>query len=215
MDIYDARIKNKSTITIAGPSQSGKTTFVEKVVREKDALFIDPITSIHWFCAYPPKDKIDGVKYHIGLPGNILQQVEPHCLVILDDFMKELSTSQELTSIMTKAVHHLPMTLIYITQNIFSKGQDTKTRRLNTNYLVVFKNPHDKAQIDYIGRQMYPHDKKFLSNSFDDATQKHPYSYLFIDCHQATADEIRVRTNITGGDKMMKVYVPPSHILSI
>jgi hypothetical protein len=108
------------------------------------------------------------------------------------------------------------MTLIYITQNIFSQGKDTKTRRLNTNYLIVFKNPHDKAQIDYIGRQMYPKDKNFLSGAFEDATKIHPYSYLFIDCHQSTPDEIRVRTNITsamdGGDggKPMKVYIPHS-----
>lgn len=210
MNTYDARIKNKSTITIAGPSQCGKTTLVEKIVRIKDELFIEPIKQVYWFCSYQPTEKIEGVKYYIGMPSNLLQLVQPHSLVIIDDFMKELSNSTELTSIMTKAVHHLPMTLIYITQNIFQKGSDTKTRRLNTNYLILFKNPHDKAQTDYLGRQMYPKDKYFLSSAFDDATKKHPYSYLLIDCTQATPDEIRVRTNITGGDQLMKVYIPPS-----
>lgn len=211
MNLYDARFKNKSTITIAGPSQSGKTTLVEKIVRNKDELFVEPITNVHWFCAYPPSEKIDGVQYIIGIPT--INEIEPHSLVIIDDFMKELATSNELTSLMTKAVHHLPMTLIYITQNIFQKGIDTKTRRLNTNYLIVFKNPHDRAQVDYIGRQMYPRDKNFLSRSFEDATMKQPHSYLFIDCHQTTPDEIRVRTNIVG-EGIMKVYVPPSMLLS-
>ena len=122
--------------------------------------------------------------------------------------MGELSNSIELTKIMTKAVHHLPMTLIYITQNMFQKGNDTKTRRMNTNYLILFKNPHDRAQVEYIGRQMYPNDPKFLSSAFIDATSKDPYSYLFIDCHQETPDEIRVRSKIT--HRNVKVYTPHS-----
>ena len=207
--IYDARFDNKSTITIAGPSQSGKSTFVEKLVERKDVLFKDPIENVYWFCAYLPKKKVDNVIYNVGLPIKVINKIQPHSLVIIDDFMQELSSSKELTSIMTRAVHHLPMTLIYITQNIFSKGSDTKTRRLNTNYLILFKNPHDKAQMDYIGRQMYPYDKGFLSTAFEDATSHNPYTYLLIDCHQYTPDEIRVRTNILN-ESYIKVYVPPS-----
>jgi hypothetical protein len=205
---YDARIKNASTILVAGPSQSGKTTLVESIVRMKDDLFREPISSVYWYCAFPPNEKLSGVNYKVGLPDQIQHAIEPHSLVIIDDYMKELSNSDMLTSMMTKAVHHLPMTLIYITQNLFSKGSDNKTRRLNSNYLIVFKNPHDRAQINYIGRQMYPHDKDFLSSAFEDATSKHAYSYLFIDCHQDTPDEIRVRTNIT--KPFQKTYTPPS-----
>lgn len=208
MESYDARFKTKSTIVMAGPSQSGKTTLTENIVGKRDTLFDAPIAQVYWFCAYSPTQKLDGVKYMVGLPHNIMDHIEPHSLVIIDDFMKELNSSNELTAIMTKAVHHLPMTLIFITQNIFQKGNDTKTRRLNTNYLIMFKNPHDKAQMDYLGRQMYPKDKLFLSRAFDDATSKTPYSYLLIDCHQSTPDEIRVRTNIT--DDRVKVYMPPS-----
>lgn len=213
MELFDTRFNNKSTITISGPSQSGKTTLVEKIVQLREHLFKDPIQHVQWFCAYPPTTKLDGVTYSIGIPHNILQTIEPHSLVIVDDFMKELTNSNELTSMMTKAVHHLPMTLIYITQNLFQKGTDTKTRRMNTNYLILFKNPHDKAQVDYIGRQMYPKDKLFLSTVFDDATRKIPYSYILIDCQQATPDEIRIRTNIT--ESPMKVYIPLSMSINI
>jgi hypothetical protein len=213
VNVYNLLLKNKSTITICGPSQSGKTTLVEKLVKNRDQLFEDPISNVYWFSAYAPSNKINGVKYNVGVPGSILRQVEPYSLVVIDDYMKELSNSNELTTLMTKAVHHLPMTLIYITQNMFNKGSDTKTRRMNTSYLIVFKNPHDRAQVDYIGRQMFPRDKSFLSSAYDDATGKHPFSYLLIDCNQETEDEIRVRTNITGIEKPMIVYVPPSMIL--
>lgn len=213
MKEYDARLKTRSTITIAGPSQSGKSTLVEKMVTMKDVLFNEDFSAVYWFCAYPPKTKIDGVKYSVGLPLNQFNDLPPNALVILDDFMSELSQSNDLTMLMTKAVHHVPLTLIYITQNMFQKGKDVKTRRMNTNYLILFKNPHDRAQLDYIGRQMYPNDTKFLSNVFTDVTANEPFSYILIDCQQDTPDEIRVRSKIT--EKNVRVHVPHSIALYI
>ena len=196
MNVYDARLKTKSTITIAGPSQSGKTTLVEKMVTMKDVLFNESFSAVIWFCAYPPKNKIDGVKYSVGLPLNKFNDLPPNSLVILDDFMSELSQSNDLTMLMTKAVHHLPLTLIYITQNMFQRGKDVKTRRMNTNYLI-----------------MYPNDMKFLSSVFTDVTTKEPFSYILIDCQQDTPDEIRVRSKIT--EKNVRVHVPHSIALYI
>ena len=210
MDIYDVRFKSASVITVAGPSQSGKSTLVQNIVEQRTDLFTEPISSVVWYCAYLPTTKLSGVMYKTGLPQ--FDSIQPHSLVIIDDYMQELSNSKDLTSLMTKAVHHLPMTLIYITQNIFAKGNDNKTRRMNTNYLIVFKNPHDRAQIDYIGRQMYPRDKHFLVSVFEAATSKSPYTYILLDCHQETPDEIRVRTNIF--DDCIRVFVPHSINLS-
>lgn len=213
MNIYDARLKSNSSFIISGPSKSGKTTFVEKMIAKRNELFTKPFSCVLWFCAYPPKTKLDGVKYSIGLPTNQFNDIPSHAMVILDDFMSELSQSNELTKLMTKAVHHLPMTLIYITQNLFQAGKDVKTRRMNADYLVLFKNPHDRAQMDYIGRQMYPKDSKFLSSVYTEVTSHEPYSYLFLDFHQDTPDEIRVRSHIT--DKMVRVYTPQSIALNI
>lgn len=213
MKVYDLRIKSHSTITISGPSQSGKSTLVESLVKERDFIFTEPITKVIWCCSFLPNKRIDGVSYYSGLPNDILDLVQPNSLLIIDDLMSELKNSHLLTGIMTKAVHHLPMTLIYITQNFFHKSNDGKTRRLNTNYLILFKNPQDKTQVDYIGRQMYPNDKLFLTLAYDDAT-RYPFSYLLIDSNQSTPDEIRVRTNITS-DKVMNVYVPHSINISI
>ena len=206
MKVYDNRLKSGSTITIAGPSQCGKTSLVDKIVNLRDEIFSEKISKVLWYCSYMPTNKINGVTYFVGLPNDVNDKIVPNCLVILDDFMQELSNSQVLTALMTKAVHHLPMTLIYITQNVFQKSNNAKTRRLNTNYLILFKNPQDKTQIDYIGRQMYPKDKTFLSLAYEDATRK-PYSYLLIDSNQKTDDEVRIRTNISKDSEMI-VYVP-------
>ena len=208
MKVYDVRFKTKSTITISGPSQSGKSTLVEKIVKSKDFIFTEPIKTVQWFCAFIPKERIPNVEYSISIPTS--HDIKSNSLVIIDDYMSEVANSSEFTNLLTKGVHHLPFTLIYITQNIFQKGSDSKTRRLNTNYLILFKNPHDKLQIDYLGRQMFPRDKDFLASVFDHVTVTEPYSYILIDCHQSTPDEIRVRSNIIDDIKMMRAYTPLS-----
>lgn len=212
--LYSHRLKNHTTMLIAGPSQSGKTTLTQKIVKDRNTLFEQAFSNVFWFCAYPPKEKIDEVIYKTGAPVNILETIKPESLVIIDDYMCELKNSNELTSIMTKSVHHVPFTLIFITQNVFHKGNDTKTRRMNTTYMILFKNPHDKSQADYLGKEMFPNDKNFLSKAFAHATQEKPFSYLLIDCHQTTPDEIRVRHDITN-HQGIPVYKPKSINLTI
>lgn len=206
MTVYDCRFKTSSTITISGPSQSGKTTLIEKIVSKKKELFTNPIETVYWLCAFIPKERLDGVNYVEGLSPDMLNQIEPNSLVIIDDLMKEAQNSDVVTRLMTKDVHHKPITLIYVTHNIFPKGNDSKTRRLNAHYLIVFKNPHDSSQIDILGRQMYPKVKNFLSSVYSVVTAQRPYSYLLIDSHQTTPDEIRIRTNVT--EPIQNVFIP-------
>jgi hypothetical protein len=206
MKLYDARLKTRSTITVVGPSQSGKSTLVEKMVAMKDELFNEPFSCVYWYCAYPPTKKLDGVKYFVGMPT--LKDIPPHALVVLDDFMSELAHTRDLTILMTKVVHHLPMTLIYLTQNMFHEGKDTKTRRMNTTYHILFKNPHEHRQIDYLGQQMFQKDHNFLNSVYYDVTSNDPYGYILIDSFRETPLEIKVRSNIT--EKHVRVFVPNS-----
>lgn len=93
-------------------------------------------------------------------------------------------------------VHHIPCTVIFLTQNLFQKGNENRTRALNTQYMILFKNPRDATQIAILNRQMYPGRNNFLVNAYRDATEKQPYGYLFIDLCQDTPPELRVRSKI-------------------
>lgn len=192
--MFDIRFKTGSALTVVGPSLSGKTTFIEHLVSYSDVLFDKSFSSIHWFCAFQPYKKLDNVIYHDTIPK--MEQIKPNSLIIVDDFMQELSNSNEFTNLLTKGVHHLPCTLIYITQNLFQNVKDSKTRRMNTAYLILFKNPHDKSQIQYLGRQMFPRDKDFLVKVFDHVTKNKRFSYILLDLHPETNEKVKVRTNI-------------------
>ena len=72
---------------------------------------------------------------------------------------------------------------------------------MNTHYLVLFKNPRDKSQVNYLARQIEPrsHNWRAFIELYENAT-KRPHGYLFIDLTQECPDEDRYRTNILPSD---------------
>ena len=88
--------------------------------------------------------------------------------------------------------------MIYVVQNLFEKGPESRTVSLNAHYMVIFKNPRDASQISHLARQMYPGRGKYLQEAFVHATSK-PYGYLLVDARQETPEHLRLRTKIFSG----------------
>ena len=190
-----------STWLVAGPTGSGKTQWIAEVLRHK---FIEPqperIVWVigEWQNLYNKiKLLLPLVKFVKGVSENLYDSFDPNVrnLVIMDDQMSEMGNSKVLSNYFTKGSHHRNLSIIYIVQNLFDKGKSQRNASLNTQYLVVFKNPRDSAQIDALGRQMYPHNPKFLSQVFADATTK-PFSYLLLDLRPETPEQFRLRSNV-------------------
>ena len=66
---------------------------------------------------------------------------------------------------------------------------------INTQYIVLFKNPRDQAGPAILARQMYSSNSKKFMIKYIEAT-KRPYKYLFIDLKQNTPEEDRLKTDI-------------------
>jgi hypothetical protein len=66
---------------------------------------------------------------------------------------------------------------------------------LNSQYLVLFKNPRDQQQVAVLARQMYPNNWRKFLDQFQQAT-KEPYGYLVVDLKQETPDSDRLLSNI-------------------
>jgi hypothetical protein len=141
-------------------------------------------------------------------------------VVVFDDQMattgkKGSKEKDMLTKLFVQGSHHRSITTMYMVQNLFDPGnKGHRTLSINAQYMVLFKNPRDGAQIEYIGRQMYPKDKGFLTEAFEDATQE-PYSYLLLDMRPETPVHLRVRSNVMGMNMKengvnQTVYVPTS-----
>ena len=140
------------------------------------------------------------IEFIQDLPDNF----ESNCLIVFDDMMEEASNSEKVQSLFTRG-RHLNISVILLTQNLFHKGKHSRDISLNSDYIVLFKNVRDASQISHFGKQMYPHNGKFLSWAFKDATHE-PFTYLFLDLRPDTDESIRVRANIMGN--YQTVYVP-------
>jgi hypothetical protein len=109
--------------------------------------------------------------------------------------MVECVKNEDIMNLFTVGSHHKNTSVFFITQNLFSKGKYAREISLNSNYLVMFKNPRDKLQLSILANQMYPNNKNFILESFADATFL-PYGYLFFDLKQDTEERNRIQTGI-------------------
>ena len=208
----DFRLKHNSSLLCVGPSQSGKTTFIRKLLayRKDTGIFDRALGDVHWYYGtYCPElvqlKNTEGYKLYDGLPTS-LDDIKPFDVVVLDDLMEEARDSKLVTELFTRTVHHRPCFLVMLNQNLYHQSKDAKTRQINTKYLIVFKNPRDQCQIDVLGRQMFPKRPHFLTDVFEDATRS-AYGYLFIDLHQDTPKQCRLRARILPSEKPQILYI--------
>jgi GTPase SAR1 family protein len=105
--------KHPFTCTIAGPSSSGKTSFVLKFI--KHAIIVPPPTSILWCYGTFQEifNTIDNVEFHEGIPE--VSQLKKGLLLILDDLMHE--ADDRVNKIFTKHSHHMDVSVMFLTHD--------------------------------------------------------------------------------------------------
>ena len=102
---------------------------------------------------------------------------------------------EEMSNIFTKGSDQRNITVVYIFQNVFEEGKVHRTISLNSQYIVVFKNPRDEGQMRSLAQQVFPSNVKYFMDGFREATQK-DHDYLLLDPHPLSPDRLRVRSKI-------------------
>lgn len=218
----DVRWKHPWTSIVCGPTGCGKTIFVKTLLRYLPEMADVRFGRIlfyygEWQEAYRELQRelttttttTCKLEFREGLPRPEDYSNDPLCpkLIIIDDLMRESSSCEVIVDLFTKGSHHKNLSVILISQNLFHQGRGQRDISLNANYIVVFKNPRDRAQIRHLARQVYPDDPKFLEEAYYDATSR-PHGYLLLDLKQSTPDEYRFRTCIFPNDQRHYAYVP-------
>ena len=213
-------ILHPSTILVAGPTGSGKTEFLVKLLTQK-AIFPYPQRIIwvysEWQNAYErirrEVAKGRSVEFIKEFSEELYESLDRKVrnLVVLDDQMENRDMHRNggtgLSKYFTQGSHHRNLTVIYIVQNLFHKTDAMRTISINSNYLILFKNPRDTLQIQTLATQMYGSNSHFLVKAFTNATKNVPYSHVLIDLRPETPDELRVRSNVFDIEKQC-IYVP-------
>ena len=115
-------------------------------------------------------------------------------LIILHDMMDEATQDKRVSQLFTRGRHD-----IYLTQNLFHKNR--REISLNSNYMVIFKNPRDKTQFTNLVKQFMPRKYIFLLWALEDAT-KLPRSYLLLNMRPETYNKLQFRAEIFSDVKL-------------
>lgn len=203
------KFKHPCNISAFGASQSGKSFWVKKLIKEQKDLISPPVEKIvYCYSVWDPNFQIPGIDvFHEGIPSfEELKEFKAPTLLILDDL--QLKLNENLAEIFTCGTHHLGISVIFLCQELFAKNKFARTVSLNSHYLVLFKFVRDKNQISFLARQSFPQNVPFFNSAYEIAT-KEPYSYLILDFTQTCPDEVRLRSNIFSDDKFpLTVFLP-------
>ena len=169
------------TCMVCGPTGSGKTVWVERLLMSAKQAISPPLKRIVWCYSQwqPAYDRllqnVPGIEFHQGIPSQIATSsffnVSKTSLVVLDDLMVESSDDKSISNLFTRGSHHMNLSVIYIVQNLFNRGKMSRNISLNSQYLVLFKSPRDKQQILVLARQLYPRGADKFLNVYENAIQ--------------------------------------------
>lgn len=188
---------------VVGPTQAGKSHFVIKLLQEANRYITPAPSKIYWAYGEKNENQMKSIQANSQTPIHFIEGMpdieeissDETNLLVLDDLMTTVSNSKSASDLFTRASHHRNMSVIFIVQNLYNQGKSAKDISLNEKYTIIFKNPHDKGQVQYFGRKIFPEHPRFLVDAYEQATAR-PHGYLIIDFDQKTSDNQRVRTGI-------------------
>ena len=198
-------------MVVCGPTMSGKSEFVFKLIREKEQLIDKPIDRVvylygEWQAGF---EGLKDVEFHKGIDSVVSDATffdsSQLTVLILDDLGQELSGHPKAAQLFTQGIHHKNICVIFIIQNLYKQGKAMRDIHLNCQYLVLFRNCRDVNQIKVLGRQM---GMSHLSEVYEKVTSE-AYQPLVIDMRPNTPNYLRLRSHIFPSD-LTRIYVKDS-----
>lgn len=220
---HDLRIETPTRIHIIGPSQSGKTEFVCKLIKYAKYMFKDVDGLEEYPRCFSPERILfyynkENKVYHsishlvtnwVQSPPNIDEinefgnqfRNDGGCVIIIDDYGHKLNDS--ILELYTVGSHHLNITVICMFQCLYPTSPKQNFIRecaQNTQHTVLFQNHQKKSQFRTFAYQTFPSNPKFFLEALEDAFSLGPYSYLWYDATPNRHQCLRLRTNIFPND---------------
>nr|CAD2189575.1 unnamed protein product [Meloidogyne enterolobii]CAD2192153.1 unnamed protein product [Meloidogyne enterolobii]CAD2202517.1 unnamed protein product [Meloidogyne enterolobii]CAD2205496.1 unnamed protein product [Meloidogyne enterolobii] len=193
------------TMVISGATGSGKTQWLMKFLANCEKL-IDPPPNKILFCFGEMNENIFklkemGITTYNGVPE--VEMIKKHQLLVLDDLMLNIPV-EFLDLLFTRGSHNWGVSVIFVTQSLY--GRDIRTARANAHYILLTKNPQGLLQVRTLGSQLFPKMLNYFLEAYRDATSEQ-FSYLLINMHPSTEENLRLSTKIFPGEKQT-IYLP-------
>ena len=221
VELPDHLFPAPSTITIAGPTGSGKSSLCFEILKYRQELFSQPVKGVVYCYSeyqeifnHPPGGD---VHFHYGIPSpeELEQYIKgfggEHFLLVTDDLMTEMAKSSMAQDICTKMSHHRNFSCLNILQNIFVQGKTARNQALNSQFFLLTRTCRDVKQIAILGSQLFPGKTKQFAEIYQDAVDN-PLNdkiapHLLVACHPfKTRRGCQLMANIFPPDGVRVLY---------
>ncbi len=210
----DPRFKTPFTCIINGPSKSGKTMFIDYVLKnQRDCTTVEDCFDALaiWYQNWQPvyetwASLAPVVYYYAGLPEknweekflSLFDNGKQNCLILDDVDVPEKDYSKFMTRLFTVYSHHKNISVFYATHHLFLPNRHSVVLTRNADYLVLLASPRDKSAIRTLGYQCMPKTggADFLLSAYETATSNIG-GKLICDWTQNVPEELRFRESIS------------------
>jgi hypothetical protein len=204
-----------STTVVAGPSNSGKTTLISRILEHKNHLFT--CSTLKTVLFYNQSQEIYRKWSGAGLIDYSQKGIprltdfeaiakfysnSEGAVIIVDDLGAQVLANLDFFEhIFVVLSHHLKLSVFLVVHNLFEKG--LRKISLNTNRFVITANHRDQSQIGYLSRQAFPGSKNFLTSVYNHILSSVPNGYLILDFSQNRNKYLRISTQWFSNDNIM------------
>lgn len=205
---------------IAGASSSGKSTLVHRLLKYKDYMFREKVTKIMYCMSMSQplyseiKKDVPGIVFKRGVPSEEdLEQFtdgRDHTILVLDDLLSDIVSNVDFQNIVTRVSHHLKITVLILSQNLFPRGTCSKTISLNSHYIFLLCNKRDIKQVSMLASQTGL--GKLLKFAYQECVLGQRYGYILVSLHPADITYLpggtprqcaKIFTNIFPGENLI------------
>ena len=108
-------------------------------------------------------------------------------MIVFNDSCKGIFNEKDFVKL-AKAGRHKNVHVLYVKHKFFQQSKQSRTMKLNTTQLTLFKTPQNIHQNDYLRRQL--NNAKIFRRAYQFATKEN-YGYLLKDLNPKTSEYLR------------------------
>lgn len=203
----ELKIAVPTTIILAGPTQTGKSTIIRKLIKYQDRMFRKPFDRILYFYDTRTKDydamedEIPNIKFIKGLQEDKIAaenfDSQQNNLVIIDDLGKTSLNSLEVDKLFTQTMHHRNVTVILVLHKLVGQHSKYGVEIVENAKCYIFtKHRPASGNVACLGRRIFPNYKDFVSDAYEQVCRSPHYTHMMVDCGSDVRMELAVRQNI-------------------
>ena len=197
-----------SVFLVTGSSQSGKSSWVQKLCRHSKEMFNTGVDKILFFYKQYENDfvslqrDLDNISFSPNLPtedqlADSLKDSK-HGLVIIDDALQDIATNPICQELATRLAHHLKTSVVFCTQSGQLPGKFGPFIARNVHQAIIMRSANQSYYLRNLGVQLGQY--KELKEIYNDICRGGAYNYICISMHPLRDSQYRYSTSVFPGE---------------